>query len=445
MKDMMSDEKGKERNRKRKHVAEEVENESREIGKSMSSNRSDINAKRVILRMVIRVSLSMAKYLLLKDSKEKNMVFSPLSLHLVLSMIAAGSDGSTLDELLLFLGSKSTDQLNSFASQLVSTMLSDASSAGGPHLCFANGVWVEQSLPVHHSFKQIMNADYKATLASVDFCTKADQVANEVNSWVKTKTKGLIKDLLPRESLNSLTRLILANALYFKGAWEEKFDASMTKDGNFHLLNGTTVKVPFMVSNEKQFISDFYGYKVLGLPYKQDYRQGEDKRQFSMYFFLPDAKDGLSTLVENVTLEPAFLESKLPNKKVEVYDFRIPKFKISVGFEASDILKELGVTSSFLDDANLAKMIDSPSADQNLYVSKIFHKSFIEINEEGTKAAATASDQWERGSNCRPTPRPVTFVADHPFLFVIREDLTGTILFIGQVLNPFAGHMGEHI
>ena len=255
-------------------------------------------------------------------------------------------------------------------------------------------------------------------------------MTKEVNSWAEKETNGLIKEVLPPESVDSSTRLIFANALYFKGAWNEKFDAQMTKDHDFHLLNGSKVRAPFMISKKKQLISAFDGFKVLGLPYKQ----GEDKRQFSMYLFLPDAIDGLSALVEKVSSESGFLERKLPHQKVEVGDFRIPRFKISFGLETSNALKELGVVLPF-SGGDLTEMVDS-SVSQNLYVSSIYHKSFIEVNEEGTEAAAASAATIRlRGVQF---PTKIDFVADHPFLFLIREDLTGTVLFIGQVLNPLA-------
>lgn len=256
-------------------------------------------------------------------------------------------------------------------------------------------------------------------------------MANEVNSWAEKETNGLVKDLLPPGSVDSSTRLIFANALYFKGAWNEKFDSSITKDYDFHLLDGRSIRVPFMTSRKNQFIRAFDGFKVLGLPYKQ----GEDKRQFTMYFFLPETKDGLLALAEKLASESGFLERKLPNNKLEVGDFRIPRFKISFGFEASNVLKELGVVLPF-SVGGLTEMVDSPVG-QNLCVSNIFHKSFIEVNEEGTEAAAATSATIRLRSAMLPTK--IDFVADHPFLFLIREDLTGTVLFIGQVLDPRAG------
>ncbi|OVA10507.1 Serpin family [Macleaya cordata] len=376
------------------------------------------------------VSLEISKHVMLKEAnKDSNLVFSPLSIHVVLSLIASGSKGPTLDQLLSFLRSSCNGDLNSFSSELVALILADGSHSGGPLLKFVNGVWIEKSLPIKPYFKEIVDTVYKAVSDQVDFQTKAIEVANEVNSWAEKETGGLIKQVLPSGSVDSSTRLIFANALYFKGAWNAKFEVSQTKDQDFHLLNGTSVQVPFMTSKKKQFVSAFDGFKVLGLSYKQ----GEDKRRFSMYFYLPDAMDGLPALVEKMGSEPEFLNRHLPHQEVEVGEFKIPKFKISFGFEASKDLKELGVVLPFSGEGGLTEMVDSPEG-QNLYVSSIFHKSFIEVNEEGTEAGAASVGVIKLRALL--TGGPIDFVADHPFVFLIREDMTGMVLFVGHVVNP---------
>lgn len=393
-----------------------------------------INSRTMDLREAISnqtdVSLSFAKHLLLKGDENNNLVLSPLSIHVVLSLIAAGSKGSTLDQLLSFLKCNSTDHLNSFASQLIAVVFADGSLSGGPCLCFANGLWLDQSLSLKPSFKQIVDSDYKAALSQADFQTKAVQVTQEINAWAEKETSGLIKEVLPMGSLDNSTRLVFANALYFKGAWNDKFDASATKEYDFHLGSGGLVKAPFMTSKKKQFIRACDGFKVLGLPYKQ----GEDKRRFTMYFLLPDANDGLPALIEKLGSQSGFLERHIPQTQEEVGDFRIPKFKISYGVEISNALKELGVVTLPFSGGELTEMVDS-LVGQNLHVSSIFHKAFIEVNEEGTEAAAASAAVIK----LRGLPSKIDFVADHPFLFVVREDMTGTLLFVGKVLHPFAG------
>ncbi|KAK6938734.1 Serpin domain [Dillenia turbinata] len=378
------------------------------------------------------VSSSISKHLLLSnEGNTSNVVLSPLSIHVVLSLIASGSKGPTLDQMLSFLKSKSTEDLNSLFSQLVALIFADGSVSGGPKLSFANGVWIDKSLPLKPSFKQIVDSVFKAKSSNVDFQTKAVEVVGEVNSWAEKETSGLIKEVLPPGSVNSSTRLVFANAIYFKGAWNEKFDESATKEHDFYLLNGSSVQVPYMTSKKKQMARACDGFKVLGLPYKQ----GEDKRKFSMYFFLPDSKDGLPALVEKVGSESGFLDRHLPYKKVEVGDFKLPRFKISFEFEVSNALKELGVVLPFT-EGGLTGMANSPLG-QNLYVSNIFHKSIIEVNEEGSEAAAATAAVVVLASFRMVTK--IDFVADHPFLFLIREDMTGVVLFLGQVLNPLAG------
>ncbi|XP_062159801.1 serpin-ZX-like [Alnus glutinosa] len=383
------------------------------------------------------VALGIAKRLLQdEEGKNSNLVFSPLSIQTLLSLVAAGAKGSTLDQLLSFLSAESIDQLNAFASLLVPLVSADGSPSGGPRLSFANGLWLDKSASLRPSFKQVVDTVYKATLAQVDFRTKAEEVTSEVNSWVEKKTNGLIKEVLSPRSVNCNTLLILANALYFKGAWEEKFDASKTKEDDFHLLNGSLVQVPFMTSQNRQFVSAFDGFKVLRLPYKRG-KVLEDKRHFSMYLFLPDSKDGLPALVEKVGSESGFLDRHIPHKKKRVGDFMIPKFNISFGFDASNVLRGLGLVLPFSStEADLTEM----AGRRDIYVSSISHKSFIEVNEEGTEAAACSVAIMLMGrSQSLLKEDKIDFVADHPFLFLIREDTTGTLLFIGYVLNPLEG------
>ncbi|KAM3237260.1 hypothetical protein P3L10_012289 [Capsicum annuum] len=167
-----------------------------------------------------------------------NMVLSPLSIQIVLGLIAAGSSGPTKDQLLHFLKSKSIDELNSLYSHILNTVFVDGSPNGGPRLSVANGIWIEQTLPFNLDFKQVVDNVYKATSESGFHEQVADEVAGQVNQWAKTKTNDLIKEILPCGSVNNTTRMILANALYFKGEWDEKFEAFNTKHHKFHFLNG---------------------------------------------------------------------------------------------------------------------------------------------------------------------------------------------------------------
>ncbi|GJM95838.1 hypothetical protein PR202_ga12617 [Eleusine coracana subsp. coracana] len=322
-----------------------------------------------------------------------NAAFSPLSLHVALSLLTAGTGGATRDQLAAILGGEgpgAVEGLHALAEQVVQVVLADGSGAGGPRVAFADGVFVDASLKLKPSFEEVAVSKYKAEAQSVDFQKKAAEAAGQVNTWVEKITSGLIKELLPAGSVDHTTKLVLGNALYFKGAWTEKFDASNTKDGG-------------------------------------------DKRQFSMYILLPEAKDSLWSLAENLSSEPEFLEKHIPRQKATVGQFKLPKFKISFGFEGSALLKGLGLHLPFSAEADLSQMVDSQAMGQNLYVSSIFHKSFVEVNEEGTEAAAATAAVV----SLRSMPiGPIDFIADHPFLFLIREDMTGVVLFVGHVVNP---------
>ncbi|KAF3623130.1 Serpin-ZX [Capsicum annuum] len=409
---------------------------SRSHSHSCSSNSShdqttDMEMNESIITQT-DVSFMLAKHVFSNEIKgDTNLVFSPPSIQIVLGLIAAGAKGPTRDQLLCFLKSKSIDELNSLYSHLVNIVFVDGSPNGGPRLSVANGVWIDQTLPLKPSFKKVVDKVYKAASNSVDFQNKATEVTNQVNQWAKMKTNDLIKEILPHGTVNNMTRLIFANALYFKGLWNDKFNASETEDHKFHLLRGGSVKAPFMTSNKKQYAVTFDGFKVLGLPYKH----GRDTRRFCMYLILPDARDGLPALIDKISSEPGFLNHHLPCVKVKMIKLLIPKFKTTFSFEASKVLKGLGVTSPFC-GGGLTEMVDSPLAGR-LFVSQIFHKSFIEVNEEGTEAAAVTAGVVMTKS--LKFEKEIDFVADHPFLFLIRDDATGVVLFIGSVLNPVAG------
>ncbi|XP_012851512.1 PREDICTED: serpin-ZX-like [Erythranthe guttata] len=264
----------------------------------------------------------------------------------------------------------------------------------------------------------------------------ADEVVKEVNTWAEKETNGLIKDLLSSGSVEATTILIFANALYFKGAWKDIFMEYLTSDGEFFLVNGSSIHVPFMTGTKMQYARAFDGFKVL----RREYKQGGDySRRFSMYFFLPDAKDGLPALLEKVCSEPGFIEAHKPDRLVLLGKFRVPKFKIDFQFEVSDVLKGLGVVLNTplvvlpFCRGGLTEMVGSSIDGESLFVSGMFQKAFIEVNEKGTEAAAVSH---VRGGGYYEVE--LDFVADHPFLFVIREDVSAVVLFIGQLLNPLA-------
>lgn len=230
-------------------------------------------------------------------------------------------------------------------------------------------------------FKEVVDTVHKAAIKQVNFKTNPEKARAEVNSWAEKATKGLITEVLAPGTVKTNTRLIFSNALHFKAVWSDPFDTSETlEEDYFHLLDGTSVEARFMRSYDYQFVKAFDGFKVSKLPYEQ----GEDnERQFCMYLLLPDAKDGLPAFVERVCSEPDFLDRHRPETRVAVGSFEIPRFKISSGFEASKVLKDVGLVLPFNGEGDLTGMVES-----RLGKAKIIHKSFIEVDEKGTEAAA---------------------------------------------------------
>ncbi|GAY60861.1 hypothetical protein CUMW_205390 [Citrus unshiu] len=298
------------------------------------------------------VGLSLTKHVALTEAKDSNLFLPPSSTRELLSLITAGSKGPTLDQLLSFLKSKSDDQLNTFAAELVAVVFADGSPSGGSRLSAANGVRIDQSLSLGNTFKQIVDNIYKAASNQVDFQTKAAEVYREVNMWAEKETNGLIKEVLPPGSVDISTKLIFANELAISPC-------------TFSLLDG---------------------------------------------------KDGLPILVEKMGSESRFLDRHLPSQKVEVGEFMIPKFKVSCGIEVSNALEGLGLELPFFGEGV---------------------KCLIEVNEGGTKPVATSVVRV--ALMCMPLYDKIYFVANHPFVFIIREDMIGLVMFIGHVLNPLAG------
>ncbi|TXG69387.1 hypothetical protein EZV62_004322 [Acer yangbiense] len=321
--------------------------------------------------------LQIANHVLLNEISSKvtsNFVISPLSIHVILSLIALGSNGHTLEQLLFFLQSRNVDHLISMSSQMAALASppngthDEDIDAGGPTLSFVNG-----------------NEDK--------------------------------------------TALILANALYFKASWDQSFDISNTKHKDFYLLNGQTVKVPFITNHNYvfHFYGSFDGYNVLKIPYQKGH---QDTRQFAMYFFLPNQVNGLENLVNKIKSDSGFFSQQFMLSRVDIPDLWIPRFKFSYEFKAKQTMQELGLELPFDDcKAEIKEMVlDIPDP---LYVSEIYHKSYIEVNEEGTEAAASTGaimmmQQYR------------SFVANHPFMFMIREETSNIVFFVGAVLNPLS-------
>nr|XP_043616037.1 uncharacterized protein LOC122587951 [Erigeron canadensis] len=401
----------------------------------------------------LKPRLSQELYLMIdarNGFKNGNFVCSPFSLETLLGMLAAGADGKTLKQLLKFLGHETIDQLlfESPSAKLLAQLLSNSKSSDtgdSLDIGLANAIWVDKKLngQVQSSYKESLKTVYNAKLKFLDFTHKPGESAEKINSWVYKKTRGLIPNIVDAGDLDGVV-IALANALYFKGLWSEPFNTKYTEEKDFHLMNGETVSVPFMSRFKGFNYGSFGGCQILKIPYESE---GQSNK-FSMYIFLPDRKDGLRELLQVFHSDPALFHTRFYLDWTRFDELWIPKFKISNEFELKDAMKQMGLTLPFQPmNMELNKILESRNpGDGMLYVSKILQKSFIEVDEKGTEAAACSFMSVEIGACAQRTPPPPKprFVADHLFMFMIREDTSLVVFFIGVVLNPNTMDLGLH-
>lgn len=259
-----------------------------------------------------------------------------------------------------------------------------------------------------------------------------------MNSWAEKNTNGLIEEIVP--STQKLEGpLFLANALHFKAAWIHKFKPSMTRDEDFHLPDGKTIRVPFMSARRQRcsYYESPNNFKAIRLHYIGDI-VGKMRRDFCMDIILPHRRDGLRDMIESFESEPELLhpgDSEFETRTIT--DMLIPKWKFSYESEPDDALKTLGLTLPFeYLAADFTDMIVDSSLAEELHVRKILHKACISVNEEGTEGAAVSSVAFYGSSPYEPPE--ANFVADHPFMFVVKEGQSGAVIFVGVVLNPLS-------
>jgi serpin B len=253
---------------------------------------------------------------------------------------------------------------------------------------------------------------------------KPEDAAEKINLWIEGSTKGTVTDILPDGSIDQNTGLVLGSVLYFRGRWIDRAHIRTTEVQKFCCLDGTCVEVPFVQYDRTRLFSVHDGFKVIKLPY----RQGKNERKFSMYIFLPDAHDGLFELTKKIFSESSFLEQHLPTEKRHV-DIRVPKFTISSQTNLKYFLKEMELELPFLRDADFLDMVKEGEPTRPLFLSDVLHKAVVEVNDKGIEETSVTMGLG------KPSPAE-HFVANHPFFFVIREEVSGTLIFIGHVLDP---------
>ena len=351
---------------------------------------------------------------------DANLFFSPFSIFTALAMTWAGARENTavqMAETLHF--TEKPAQFHRAIRDLIS-QLNAVQKETDVELRVANAIWVQKGYQFLNEFFRIVQQYYRADLMQVDFSSAAESARQAINAWVEQQTNEKIKDLLPPKVLNALTRLVLVNAIYFKGFWDNQFKSRDTREMEFWLLTEAAVKVP-MMHQEHQF-----GYwenewlQIMEMPYKEE--------SLSLIVLLPKEKTGITDLEQKLNFENMTAwQSRLRKRKVIVF---FPKFKIESQFSLGQTLASMGMPDAFDPErADFSAMVGQ----KELYISAVIHKAFLEVNEEGSEAAATTGVVVSVTSIAQSPP---IFKADHPFVFFIRDNKSQSILFLGRVLNP---------
>jgi serpin B len=355
----------------------------------------------------------------LAGKENGNLFLSPYSISNALAMTYAGARGDTAAQMRTTLRFPfEADRLHPAFGRLIGQI-----DGGGPdrkfQLSIANRLWGQKGYGFLPDFTRIGQTHYRAGLEEVDFITAAEAARQRINGWVENETKNKIKDLIPPGAVNDLTRLVLTNAIYFKGNWVSPFPAKNTGPGDFHLASGKTVKVPMMRQGERTGFADLGDFSMVQLSY--------EGHQQSMLVLLPKKNDGLAALEKQLSAEN--LKKWSARLSPHIVDLTLPKFKVTAQFKLNDYLKEMGMTDAFnIHKADFGGM----ATREKLFISAVLHKAYVDVNEVGTEAAAATAVVIGTTS----APPPAAFRADHPFLFLIRDDRTGSILFLGRLADP---------
>ncbi len=354
-------------------------------------------------------------------SEEGNLFFSPASISTALAMTWVGAAGETAEETgtVLHLDTDQGKVLADYSQLLKGLAGSDSTYT----LNVANRLWGQKDYSFNSSYTSSIQNYFGGGFEAVDFKNKPDVERQAINQWVADQTENKIQNLLPNGTVKTDTRLVLTNAVYFMGNWVFQFPEKLTRDSDFHTANGTTVQTPTMrLEKSLPYFTDD-SLAMVALPYKGD--------DLEFLVILPHELDGLSKI--ETDLGAASLQSNIEAMKTRKMDVRLPRLNLAQSFNMNSILQQLGMKEAFSPSgADFSGMSDKGG----LFISSVVHKSFLQLDEKGTEAAAATGVSIAVTSMPSPSDLPTKFVADHPFLFLIRQKDTGVILFMGRFENP---------
>jgi serine protease inhibitor len=365
------------------------------------------------------------------EQQGKNIFYSPYSISAALAMTYEGAKGQTADEMKSVFHFPENNILRPNFAAIYNKINKGAQDY---ELRTGNALWVQQDYPFLEDYLDRVERYYGGKAANVDFVNKTEETRQTINRFIEEQTNNRIKNLIPQGILDYLTRLVLTNAIYFKGTWEWEFDKSETQERNFKITPENVVKVDmmYMSPDKTEFnYANLEKLQILELPYKGD--------KISMLILLPKQGEGYDINTgEMVAFDYTLEDIELSTEKLEEYKTKmqltkldgiyLPKFEFETKYFMENVLSALGMPTAFSTQADFSGM----DGTKDLFISSVIHQAFVKVDEQGTEAAAATAVVMTFTS---AMPSSI-FRADHPFIFLIQEKDTGNILFLGKVLNP---------
>lgn len=373
-----------------------------------------------------------------KTKANDNLFLSPFSISTIMGLTAAGASGNTLSQMNRVFHLSNSQAVHASLSQITHQLTDDQDGEKAYQLFIANGLWEDQTNPFKPEFLALAQKYYDlAGLTTLNFKANPDAARALINQWVEYKTHTKINDLLPTNSITKETGLVLTDAIYFKGQWAAPFNPVQTgrnRPGQpFYVTSGKSVQPAFMrVRSEFPYFENDE-IQAISLPYKTIQERSENGApDVSMVIILPKKRDGVAALEKKITPESlARWTSGLVNAEIAV---TLPKFEIICPTKLTGTLQRMGMEDAFSPERARLDGISTPPPGYKLFISDVFHKAFINVDENGTEAAAATA---VNGGLASGMPRPARiFLADHPFFFFIRHGPTNSILFMGHLAVP---------
>jgi serine protease inhibitor len=355
-------------------------------------------------------------------TSEGNLFFSPYSISTALALAYGGAHGQTEKQIAKAAHFDLDQNALHPAFGALQRRLSVLQERADFKLVTANSLWPQQGYRFLDTYFTLAKEHYAVFITPMDYVNARETARKHINLWVEDKTEKKVKDLIPENMLDNLTRLVLVNAVYFKSAWMGEFDVKRTKDSRFVLSANQKVTVPLMTQMTMADYAETQDAQILFLPYSLDVA--------SLVVLLPKKVDGIRQLEDDLTVE----NLKQWREQAHTHEVKVslPRFKVRSQFALGDVLEAMGMTDAFhYPAADFSGIADT----RELSIGAVVHEAFVEVNEKGTEAAAATEIGFLDGGSPQAGPL-VVFRADHPFLFLIQDTETGTILFLGRLTDP---------